>query len=144
MSAMVIKTQKGTKTTIQDQLSKLSKRRAMNKNCSTLTAQNNSSSKDLSFFNDHTVIATERRETKRRGMKASIHKCLPLSSLSQTKSSNINSNKWSDREINMDLNDTYDASEARYSGFLAHTIVPMIPPVTTMIFQTHKGVKTVQ
>lgn len=121
---------------------KRSRRRAMKMNCNTFTEHNSSSSKSRSFLSAHTETAIERREMKIKGMKASVQKWRPDSSLSATSNSNINKSNCNETLINMDLKWVYEDSDKRYSGLKIHTNTPTKAPSTTNAFHAHKGINT--
>ena len=97
------KIHEGINTTSQDQLMKLSSLSAIKTIWRMLMAAKNSSSIFRPFLTDHTQTVMESSDINNNGTKASVQVCLFVSSLSQTKSSNMSSNSCSDRDMSIDL-----------------------------------------
>ena len=104
--------------------------RAMKINCNILTAQKSSNSKDLSCLTLHMQIGMDIKLTKTKGTKTSTHKCLPDSKLSATRSSNMRSNKWVAKLINIALYWMYSSAFKWLWGRRHHTMEPTIAPDT--------------
>ena len=119
-----------------------------------LTAQNSSSSNDLSCLTLQMQMAMEIMLTNMSGTKTMIHKCLGSerdgedlewsidSMLSANMSSNMRSRRWVAKLMSIALYWMYSSVLSRLWGSLHHTKDPTMAPLMTIIFHNQMGMKT--